>query len=83
MLSADTRINRDFIKFYYNMKRANGYSETEIARKREALENVLIFYRLEENVELLTRNGFHAADTFFRWYNFACIVAVKGAAACF
>ena len=82
VLSADTRINRDFIKFYYNMKRANGYSETEIARKREALENVLIPYRLEKNIELLTRNGFHAADTFFRCYNFASIVAVKGSAVC-
>lgn len=64
------------------MKRANGYSDTEIARKRETLENVLIPYRPEENIELLTRNGFHAADTFFRCYNFAAIVAVKGSTAC-
>ncbi|MAZ10960.1 MAG: carboxy-S-adenosyl-L-methionine synthase CmoA [Sutterellaceae bacterium] len=79
VLSSDSQLNRLFIKLYYDMKRRNGYSDTEIARKREALENVLIPYRIEENVELLTRNGFAAADTFFKWYNFAGIVAVKKA----
>jgi tRNA (cmo5U34)-methyltransferase len=77
VLCADTFLNRLFIKLYYDMKRRNGYSETEIAQKREALENVLIPYRLEENIELLKRNGFAEADTFFKWYNFAGMVAVK------
>jgi tRNA (cmo5U34)-methyltransferase len=49
----------------------------EIAQKREALENVMIPYRIEENTELLKRNGFKAVDTFFKWYNFAGLVAVK------
>lgn len=79
VLSADSHLNRLFIKLYYDLKRRNGYSDTEISRKREALENVLIPYRIEENIELLTRNGFAAADTFFKWDNFAGIVAVKKA----
>lgn len=77
VLSPDSLLNRMFIKFYYDMKRRNGYSDMEIAQKREALENVMIPYRIEENTELLTRNGFKAVDTFFRWYNFAGLVAVK------
>jgi tRNA (cmo5U34)-methyltransferase len=66
-----------FIKLYYEMKRRNGYSDTEIAQKRESLENVLIPYRIQENVDLLKRNGFDEADTFFKWYNFAGLVALK------
>lgn len=73
----DASLNRLFIKLYYDMKRRNGYSETEIAQKREALENVLIPYRIEENIELLKRNGFAEADTFFKWHNFAGMIALK------
>lgn len=77
VLSDDSLLNRMFIKFYYDMKRRNGYSETEISKKREALENVLIPYRISENAQLLKRNGFAEVDTFFKWYNFAGILAVK------
>ncbi len=77
LTSADTLFNRLFIKYYYDMKRRNGYSEVEIAQKREALENVLIPYRLEENVEMLKGAGFKSVEVFFRWYNFCGIVAVK------
>jgi len=77
VLSEETLINRMFIKFYYDMKRRNGYSDLEIAQKREALENVLIPYRLEENVQLLRGAGFHSPDVFFKWYNFCGLLATK------
>lgn len=73
----DSRVNRMFIDHYYDHKRRNGYSETEIAKKREALENVLVPYRMEENRELLKGAGFTAVEEFFRWYNFCGIIAVK------
>ena len=69
--------NRMFIRHYYDMKRRNGYSESEIANKREALENVLIPYRPDENVALLRDVGFKHVEEFFRWYNFSGLVAVK------
>jgi len=75
--SEHTLLNRVFIKYYYNYKKRVGYSETEIARKREALENVLIPYRYEENVELLKKVGFRHVEEAFRWYNFCLMVAVK------
>lgn len=77
LTSPDTLFNRLFIDYYYRFKRRNGYSDTEIARKREALENVLIPYREEENRDLLLNAGFKSVETFFRWYNFCGFVAVK------
>ncbi|MGE5171570.1 MAG: carboxy-S-adenosyl-L-methionine synthase CmoA [Rudaea sp.] len=79
VLGNDSLFNRLFIKLYYDMKRRNDYSELEIAQKREALENVLIPYRIDENVELLRRNGFGSVDMFYKWYNFAGFLAVKTA----
>ena len=49
----------------------------EIAQKREALENVLIPYRMRENEAMLHRNGFRYIDIFYKWYNFYGIIAVK------
>ncbi|MGH8311459.1 MAG: carboxy-S-adenosyl-L-methionine synthase CmoA, partial [Steroidobacteraceae bacterium] len=77
LLGEDSLFNRLFIKYYYDMKRRNGYSELEISQKREALENVLIPYKLLENRELLLRTGFRFVDVFFKWYNFCGMVAVK------
>lgn len=77
VLGEDSLFNRLFIKHYYEFKKRNNYSDTEIAKKREALENVLIPYRLKENEELLAECGFKHIDTFFKWYNFAGFVAVK------
>lgn len=77
VISENSTINRLFIKHYYEMKKRNGYSEMEIAQKREALENILVPYHIDENQRLLLSNGFKACDTFFRWYNFSGILAIK------
>jgi tRNA (cmo5U34)-methyltransferase len=81
ILTNNGHMNRFFIDLYYDFKRRNGYSETEIARKREALENVLVPYRLDENVDLFRRNGFEIVETFFQWFNFAGFLCVKKSAA--
>lgn len=72
-----TVLNRLFIEYYYNFKRKEGYSEIEIAQKREALENVLIPYHHEENKKLILESGFSHVEEFFRWYNFSAVVALK------
>ncbi len=77
ILAEDSRYNRDFIKHYYNYKRRNQYSELEISQKREALENVLVPYRLSENVTILRDAGFVHCEVFFKWYNFTGLIAVK------
>lgn len=77
ILVSDSLINRLYIDFYYSYKRRQGYTDAEIQNKREALENVLIPYRSEENRNLLQRCGFNIVDSYFRWFNFECLVAVK------
>ena len=77
VLGEDSLFNRLFIDHYYDYKRRNHYSEMEISQKREALENVLIPYKLGENIELLRNSGFRHQEVFFKWYNFCGLVAVK------
>lgn len=77
VLGNDSLFNRTFISYYYDLKRRHGYSEMEIAKKREALENVLVPYRVDENIELLQRNGLQHVDIFFKWYNFCGFLGVK------
>jgi len=77
VLGEDSLFNRLFIKNYYEFKKRNGYSELEISQKREALENILIPYKLLENRDLLLRSGFRYCDAFFKWYNFSGLIAVK------
>ena len=77
ILAEDSNFNRDFIDYYYDYKRRNHYSEMEISQKREALENVLVPYKLSENISLLRDQGFQNCEVFFKWYNFAGLVAVK------
>lgn len=77
ILAEDSSFNREFINYYYNYKRRNQYSEMEISQKREALENVLIPYKLSENIALLKESGFRTTETFFKWYNFSGFIAKK------
>lgn len=77
VLAESSIFNRDFIKYYYNYKRRNHYSELEISQKREALENVLIPYKLSENMLLLKEAGFADCEIFFKWYNFSGMIAYK------
>lgn len=71
------RLNRNFIEIYHRFKKNQGYSELEIATKREALENILIPFSLEENIALLREAGFDEIEPFFTWFNFSSIVALK------
>lgn len=77
ILPNDSSLSRLYIEFHHAFKRRNGYSDLEIARKRESLEKVLIPLCMEDNLTLLREAGFSLIDVFFRWYNFAGLVAIK------
>jgi len=77
VLGNDSLFNRLYIELYYEYKRKQGYSDTEIAKKREALENILVPYRIDENMDLLKKCGFSSVDIFYKWYNFAGFIAVR------
>ena len=57
-------------------KRANGYSDLEIAQKRSAIENVMKPDSLEENRERLRAAGFSKVVPWFQCLNFASMIAL-------
>ncbi|MBP1680769.1 MAG: tRNA (cmo5U34)-methyltransferase [Proteobacteria bacterium] len=73
----DKELNKQMIDIYYDFKRQQGYSDFEIAQKREALENVLIPYTEEENKAMLKSAGFTTIETIFKWGNFVTFIAKK------
>jgi tRNA (cmo5U34)-methyltransferase len=62
---------------YFDFKRRNGYSELEISQKREALEKVLVPETMEQHQKRLQQAGFNSIDVWFKWFNFAAMIAVK------
>ncbi len=57
-------------------KRANGYSELEIAQKRSAIENVMKPDSLEQHRERLLAAGFSKVVPWFQCLNFASLIAL-------
>jgi len=77
VVSEDPRLGKELIDCYYDFKKVQGYSEYEIVQKREALENVLIPYTMDENIQMAKNSGFKTCDVLFRWANFATFIALK------
>ena len=71
-------LDKKLIDIYHAFKAQNGYSKTEISKKREALENILIPFSENENVAMLKGAGFGAVEVVFRFCNFATFIALKG-----
>ena len=71
-------LDKKLIDIYHAFKAQNGYSKTEISKKREALENILIPFSENENVAMLKGAGFGAVEVVFRFGNFATFIALKG-----
>jgi len=62
---------------HHDFKRVQGYSDLEIARKRQALEKVLIPETRQAHHQRLTEAGFSQVIDWFQCFNFACLAAVK------
>jgi tRNA (cmo5U34)-methyltransferase len=77
LISEDKGLNKFLIDSYHGYKKERGYSELEIMRKREALENVLVPYSEDENKTLCKKAGFYHVETLFKWCNFALFIALK------
>ncbi len=73
----DKKLDKQMIDTYYDYKKEQGYSEYEIAQKREALENVLIPFTIKENIQMCKDAGFKSVDTVFQWANFVTFVIKK------
>ncbi len=73
----DSKLDKIMIDIYYDYKRSQGYSDYEISAKREALENVLIPFTIDENIQMCQEAGFRRIDTVFQWANFVTFRAIK------
>jgi len=65
------------IDLHHDFKRANGYSELEIAQKRTALENVMKTDTLEVHIKRLKKAGFKHVTPWFQCFNFFSLIAIK------
>jgi tRNA (cmo5U34)-methyltransferase len=64
-------------KLHLDFKRANGYSELEIAQKRSAIENVLIPETESAHVARLKQAGFSQVIRWYQCFNFVSYLAIK------
>lgn len=62
---------------YYGRKRAHGYSQEAIQRKRMSLEGVLVPLPAAVNEQFLLQAGFDAVDCVWAWCNFRGWIAIK------
>jgi len=65
------------VDLHHEHKRRNDYSQLEIARKRAALENVLIPETVAAHRNRLANAGFAHSAVWLRYFNFVSIVALK------
>lgn len=77
VISHEPKLNKELIECYYDFKKQQGYSEYEIMQKREALENVLVPYSEDENIQMAKKAGFSHCELLLRWANFCTFIAIK------
>ena len=63
--------------FHHDFKRQRGYSELEVSRKRQAIENVLIPDTIDTHKERLHAAGFSQVILWFQCFTFASFIAIK------
>lgn len=77
--SPHPRFQETMTHHYEAFKSHNGYARTEIERKKEALEHVLIPLTARQQTDMLHQVGFTQIDTLIKLHNFTTFVALKGA----
>ena len=73
----DDVCNELLVDLHLDFKRANGYSELEIAQKRTAIEKVMRIDSLPEHIERLGNAGFNHQTPWFQCFNFFSLIAIK------
>ncbi len=77
VLSEKVLSSEALIDYYHGYKKINGYSDMEIAQKRQALEDALTPDTLEDWLLRLKSVGFSQVEVWFRAFNFISLAAVK------
>ena len=77
VVDEDAHMEALLVDLHEEHKRRNHYSALEVARKRAALENVLIPETVAAHRDRLQRTGFSSAAVWLRYFNFVSIVAIR------
>ena len=72
----DPRIDELCIDLHHEFKRSQGYSELEIAQKRDALIGVLVPEAIQTHRDRLSAAGFSASEVWYQAFNFCSLVAL-------
>ena len=73
----DIEQEKIIIDLHHQFKRNNGYSDLEVAQKREALENILIPETITAHKERLLDAGYSKVITCLQCFNFVSLLAIK------
>jgi len=69
--------DRLYIDVHHEFKRAMGYSELEISRKRAALEKVLLPETVADHLARLADAGFESVEQWFHCLKWVFLLAPK------
>ena len=73
----NNKVNNALDQLHYAFKLKNKYSQLEISRKRDAIENILIRDDLYTHQKRLERAGFKDFGIWMQHFNFASYIAIK------
>ena len=73
----DPAVESLLVDLHHEFKRANAYTDLEIARKRTALENVLIPETTAAHLDRLEAAGFQHRSVWLKHFNFVSIIAIR------
>lgn len=77
VIHPDPTIEAALQSLHLDFKRRHAYSEMEIARKRAALENVLVPDTVDTHEARLTAAGFRSVGVWLRYFNFVSMIAIR------
>jgi len=77
VVDEDAHMEELLVDLHEEHKRRNQYSALEVARKRAALEDVLIPETVASHRERLRRAGFSRSAVWLRYFNFVSIIAFR------
>ena len=77
VVDEDAALEQLLIDLHHEHKRRNDYSALEIARKRAALENVLVPETVAAHEERVRRAGFAHSAVWLRYFNFVSLIAIR------
>jgi tRNA (cmo5U34)-methyltransferase len=64
-------------ELYWDFKRRQGFTPEQILEKANSIRGVMKPLTVQENLDLLWETGYTRVDMFFKWYNWAGILAIK------